>query len=228
MILMHGCAGWHGSNVKDWADFFADNGIYAVSIDSFGPRGVDRICRATSLVPSGGRAPVTALDRAFDAFATLDALAANPMIDPKRIGIMGFSHGGSAAMAATNSGAPGFFDREGKPMFAAAVLMYPGCYQSHDRRDYVSPVMVVEGTKDDWTGGCRLALAERDDADGKVDILAIEGATHAFDQFSWKGQPVQARYALGKYWLQPDRRATQLARREVMEFLRPRLGLVAQ
>ena len=67
-------------------------GVAALIVDSFTGRGVRRTVADQTLV--------SAAQMEGDAFAALALLRADPRIDPARIGIMGVSKGGGAALSA--------------------------------------------------------------------------------------------------------------------------------
>lgn len=114
VVVLHGSGGlWHNDNVmggvmsghfEDWAQTFLDEGYVSLFIDSFTPRG---------LVEFAGKRPAEdpglddalcspAYERTKDAYAGLAFLQSGFMIskvDGARIGLMGFSHGGSTALA---------------------------------------------------------------------------------------------------------------------------------
>ena len=62
VVLAHGCSGWHGSNITDWASWFVDHGFAALMIDSFGPRRVEGVCSDPT------QARPTPRERAMDAY----------------------------------------------------------------------------------------------------------------------------------------------------------------
>ena len=48
VVLLHGCSGWHGRNVSDWANWFRDRGYVALAIDSLSTTRVPHLCDAKS------------------------------------------------------------------------------------------------------------------------------------------------------------------------------------
>ena len=90
VVLVHGSGGVYQEEVSYWARLLNEQGIVALVIDVFGPRGVKSTGEDQSQVPF-------AADTA-DAFAALGMLASHPHIDPTRIAVMGFSRGGITAV----------------------------------------------------------------------------------------------------------------------------------
>src|ERR1700684_4145891 len=89
MVVVHGSSGvLH--NDWDWAKRLNEIGIAAFVIDNFTGRGIEETAT--------GRSRLSAMADAAGALAALRLLAAHPAIDPKRIGVIGFSRGGSVAI----------------------------------------------------------------------------------------------------------------------------------
>src|SRR5215468_6298603 len=121
VVMMHGRSGPYSSNVKNggpynastlskrhrmWGESWSALGYVAVLVDSFGPRGY----------PGGfGRHtynerpdPVNEVTvRPLDAYGALAYLRSRPDVAPDRIGLQGWSNGGSATLAAMATGVPG-------------------------------------------------------------------------------------------------------------------------
>jgi len=114
VLVMPGCNGV-GDHYRSWAGRLVGWGYAALIVDSLGPRGQHSICERPDTLNSA----VAAQD-GFNAAIYLRTL---PDIQADRIGIIGFSHGGSTALwAAIAEGIP--VDRSGRP-FQAAVAYYP-------------------------------------------------------------------------------------------------------
>lgn len=88
MVIVHGSGGI-GPRGADYERMLNAIGVATLRPDSFGPRGV----RSTV----ADQRAVSTFSMVADAYAALRMLAADPRIDPRRIGIMGFSKGGSVA-----------------------------------------------------------------------------------------------------------------------------------
>src|SRR6202021_3638993 len=89
MVVVHGSSGvLH--NDGDWAKRLNEIGIAAFVIDNFTGRGIEETAT--------GRSRLSAIADAAGALAALRLLATHPAIDPKRIGVIGFSRGGSVAI----------------------------------------------------------------------------------------------------------------------------------
>jgi len=170
VILLHGCGGVT-LNMDVWAARLKAWGYAALILDSFAPRGIDVVCGQI------GRFPPR--QRARDAFTAAAYLRARPEIDPARIGLIGFSHGGSTALAASVERRVAFFGAE---PFKAVVAYYPYCPEVAPQ--LASDVQILIGSDDDWTPAPRCAdwLPRYADAALHKPLLKIyPGALHVFD-----------------------------------------------
>ena len=151
LLLMHGCAGvrdGQGALAERYTELAARLnalGVHALVTDSFSPRGEGSIC--TQAV---GLRRVTQLHRRRDALGALKWLAAQPGVDPRRLGLLGWSNGGSSVLAALNRRHPEVAAAPVQP--SLAVAFYPGC-QSEAQRGFepTAPLLMLLGELDDWT-----------------------------------------------------------------------------
>lgn len=172
VVVLHGCDGV-SPHYREWARRLADWGYAALLIDSFRPRGFTQICNRGMLVPPEAQAR--------DAFDGAAYLRAAPQVRARRVGIIGFSHGGWAVLKAVLAG---IVRRPDEPPFAAAVAYYPGC----DPRDppghpLDTDTLILIGDADDWTPapGC---ARWRDAVQTNGHVLQMKvypGARHGFD-----------------------------------------------
>jgi len=163
VIALHGCSGMY-SIAKGREDHLADrlavrvemllgDGYAVLLPDSFRSRGRNEVCTVKS-----GDNPITPMRRRLDALGALAYLADRPDVAHDRVALVGWSHGGSTALAAINirdREVAAFRDNLGAPpFFRAAVAFYPGCKVSlaaGDRWQPGVPMRVHIGASDDWT-----------------------------------------------------------------------------
>jgi dienelactone hydrolase len=167
-------------NDWDWAKRLNDLGVATFVIDNFTGRGVKETATDQSrLSPAADVA---------GALAALRLLATHPSIDPSRIGVIGFSRGGSAAInSALEPIRHAIINDDLR--FAAHVARYPGCAVPFVSAHLDgSPMLMLLGGKDDYTpASFCLAYAEKLRAKGaSVREVVYPNANHAFDS---KGPP---------------------------------------
>jgi dienelactone hydrolase len=212
VILIHGCGGI-GSNVKEWAVWLRHEGYAAFVLDSFGGRGIKRLCANTSELTGRMRAP--------DAFAAAAYLKTLPQIDPGRIAAMGFSHGGWTLLTAAGT------ERQYPEVtIRAFILFYPGC-TGFTRLPGSTPVLMLLGGKDDWTPAAPCeALAKSATAAGRsVTAIVYPEARHHFDGAEVRKltRVADARGGIGAT-IDYDPRAHEDSEKQVRAFLAAHLG----
>jgi dienelactone hydrolase len=188
VVMFHGCAGALGKNgritqrFRDTAKLLNGMGYGVLLVDSFNPRGEQQICTVTPKARA-----IQEEQRWLDAYGAIEYLNTRADVVPGKIGAIGFSHGGTAAVQVMNAELP--VKQQGAPGFAAAVAMYPGCASTLAARpDYAAyaPLLILAGELDDWTPAryCQ-KLVERGKARQQpVDIETYPGAYHGFDELS--------------------------------------------
>ena len=153
MVVVHGSSGVV-QNDWDWAKRLNDLGVATFVIDNFTGRGVKETATDQSrLSPAADVA---------GALAALRLLATHPSIDPSRIGVIGFSRGGSAAInSALEPIRHAIINDDLR--FAAHVARYPGCAVPFVSAHLDgSPMLMLLGGKDDYTpASFCLAYAEK-------------------------------------------------------------------
>src|ERR1700738_1227549 len=113
VVLLHSCNG-NGQKLDErWGRQIAPWGYVTLTVDSFGPRGIDETC--------GNGTPA---DMAFDAYRALDFLVRQGSVDPDRIAVLGFSQGGWLALSSVEEG---IVEQSSPNKFRAAAAFYPNC-----------------------------------------------------------------------------------------------------
>jgi len=187
VVMLHDCSGL-GLNSSGapgrWANELVAHGYVVLLPDSFGTRGFPNgVCTDASRGPQ-----VAPVQRARDAHAALAHLRTLAYVDGGRVGVMGGSHGGSTTLLALLPPGGG---ASGRPGFAAAVALYPGCTTAagnligDSRGGYRSqaPLLILVGELDDWTPAepCRRLADAAQTAGSPVTIKVYPGAYHSFD-----------------------------------------------
>jgi carboxymethylenebutenolidase len=210
VVMMHGRSGAYSSRArgvydastlsmrhKAWGRLWAAAGYMAILVDGFAPRG-----HPAGFPPfSYDRRPKELSEvtvRPLDAYGALAYLRSRPDVIPDRIGLQGWSNGGSAALSAMHAEAPGIASPTPRTGFRAALAFYPGCrlggrFDDEPFRPY-APVLVLHGTADEEVSHRRCEdLVERSrERGGNVEIELYPGATHSFDAPTRKRQSIEA------------------------------------
>jgi len=205
VVMMHGRAGAYSTNANGrydagtvsqrhsaWGQLWAAQGYVALLVDGFGPRGYPQGFPRFSYEARPAELNEVTV-RPLDAYGALAYLIRRPDVAADRVGLQGWSNGGSATLAAMAAGAPG---RTGQG-FRAAVAFYPACGlkgQFQDSYLPYAPVRVFHGTADEEVSPRRCGdLVERSRADGgAIEIRFYPGATHSFDDPGNKRQSIAA------------------------------------
>ena len=181
IVLLHGCGGPYdrpgalSKRMHEYAALVNALGMHALVTDSLTPRGERELC--TQRV--GDRA-ITQTHRRRDALGALQWLAAQPGVDATRIGLMGWSHGGSAVLATLQRGHSETEASTVRPAFG--VAFYPGCADPLRRRWQASaPLLMLLGGADDWTPAAPCEALARQAEGPPVQVETYAGAYHGFD-----------------------------------------------
>ena len=117
-------------------------GIAAVVLDTYTPRGIRNTVRDQS--------QVTSTQMALDALAVAENLRRNPRIRADRIAMQGQSKGAVASLNQATAAWRQWARAEPKA-FDAAMAFAPGCELQFRDAALASPLLAVLGEKDDWT-----------------------------------------------------------------------------
>lgn len=202
MVLHHGCGG-PGKNVFGWASWLRAEGYVALVVDSFSPRGVTNVCGRRGVLRPG--------EVVLDALGALAYLRSLDVVDPDRIGVMGWSFGGRVTLLAGRE----LLGKAAQPAaggFRAAVAFYPSC--SGGLADDTIPLLLLLAELDDWTPATPcVEAAKRARQQGRTVLWTVyPGAYHSFDV------DARARVYLG-HRLEYNRRADQDAENQLRAFL---------
>jgi dienelactone hydrolase len=154
IVLLHSCSGMWSSGdatqparyVRRWLEQLQAKGYVAIAIDSFRPRGL-KGCRR-------------GLSRKADAFAALAYLRSLSYVSPQRIAVLGWSNGGSTALATATK----------RDAFRAAVAFYPRCGRTRP----IIPTRVLVAARDPLARGCK-----------RLNSTVYRGARSGFDEINF-------------------------------------------
>jgi dienelactone hydrolase len=195
VVALHGCGGMYGTAARGdrlterhqaMADLLVAEGYAVLFPDSFNPRGRREVCSLKV-----GNQRITQDNRRLDVLAALSYLRTRADIDGTRVALLGWSHGGSATLAAINRLHPVVtqFLTAAVPadqFYRTAIAFYPGCIESIRTRFGYAPATTVSifiGESDDWTSPkpC-VALGERMAANKEpLQVRTYPDTYHGFD-----------------------------------------------
>ena len=166
IVMLHDCSGLgprSSGGPGRWTRLLVERGYVVLTPDSFSTRGFpDGICTDASR----SRSRVNFAQRAHDAFEALGYAQRLPYVDPKRVGVMGGSHGGATTLVTMQ-----------RPGFRAAAALYPRCSIAPQSYAPSAPLLILTGELDDWTPAAEC----RHLAGGNVTLKIYPGAHHSFD-----------------------------------------------
>ena len=209
VVMMHGRSGAYSTLAKGiydastlsqmhqmWGRLWADHGYIALLVDGFGPRGYPQGFPLGSYKSRPGELNEVTI-RPLDAYGALAYLRSRPDVSADRIGLQGWSNGGSAVLATMSIDAPGIHAPTSSNGFRAALVFYPGCGLKarfdNGYRPYAS-VRVFQGTADEEVSPrlCRTMVEKSRAQGGDIEIRFYDSATHGFDAPTRRRQSVQA------------------------------------
>jgi dienelactone hydrolase len=212
MIALHGCAGLHETTKQMVADQLVTSGYVALLVDSFATRGIDHACTSEKYVAG------TMGRRTLDAFGALLFLAQRSFVDPRRVGVVGFSQGGGVALSVAEPRSFELFANPNNLGFRLAIAFYPPCKNAGARPGI--PMLILIGALDDWTPAedCSRLLAGWGPGSPAIEHVMYPGVHHAFDAPSF--QPGRSMFG---HRVEYNAAAANDANSRVLEFLKRHL-----
>jgi len=208
VVFMPGCDGGLSDIDQHYLGYFQQGGYVVLDLDENGSRHVGNVC-------SNPEKALPALEMTKDAVGAHAYLRSLSYVDAKRIAIIGWSWGGSAALIASNKG---FAASVSMPddSFRATIAFYPvfcGYLVQYATETRV-PLLILIGEADDWASASRCVQGVKaTQQNGQpVTIQTFPGAMHAFDTI---GRAV----VYQGHHLAPDPSAAAAARTAVQGFL---------
>jgi carboxymethylenebutenolidase len=199
VVMMHGRAGAYSARANGvydastlslrhqaWGQAWAEAGYIAVLVDDFGPRGYPQGFGRFSYESRPAELNEVTV-RPLDAAGALAWLRARPDVIADRIGLQGWSNGGSTVLATMSPVAPVPPALTPTSGFRAGLAFYPGCSLHDAFKDAPlhpsAPTLVLHGTADKEVSykRCDDLVQRSRAAGGSIDIKLYPGAAHNFD-----------------------------------------------
>ena len=124
---------------QKWIERFINWGYVALQVETLSSRGL------SYMFDSSGFMVIDPRDAAQDAYDAKTYLSGLPLVDGKRIAIIGWALGGWAIIPVIDPTKP--FQNRGKP-FKAAIAFYPVCDQPLTGFD--APLLILHAALDTW------------------------------------------------------------------------------
>lgn len=198
VIALHGCGGLYRTRPHGTTDLTArhaamttllhEAGYHVLLPDSFTTRGKRSIC--TEKINARD---ITTAHRRADVLGALTWLAAQADVDPGRIALLGWSHGGSTVLSSIQASRPEVASHAVQPK--VAVAFYPGCQASLTSRvpyRHAVPLLILMGEDDDWTPAAScVALEKKSRAQG--DSMTLNLYANSYHDFDSPGAALRVR-----------------------------------
>jgi dienelactone hydrolase len=211
VIALHSCTGYnaemHVGAFPRWVPILKVQGYAIFTFDSFTARGYGEVCASQAVTPG---------DRAADVLVAAALLAGRPDVRPDRIAVIGWSHGGGAAVYVARD------YMELRPLraqlaarggrLAASIGLYPIC-GSPEGSPVIVPLLALSGALDDWNPAAPCVALANMPANRLMTVQVYPGAYHDFDAWGMHTQ-----YMLG-HMLAYDATANADAHARVQVFL---------
>lgn len=210
-VVFHGCSGPTATHERDWANFYTAQGMAMIAVDSIGARGLDweDVCAQDTLNPA---------ERAADVFAALSFARGMEVVNPNKLVISGFAHGGStvwASLLLASGETPPIgirsFPRAGLEGVQAAYMFYAPCLAPWT---VDVPAISFLGENDKFVDerSCIKHARRISGSEVSFDYEIFKGAGHTFDH----RKPNQMNREAGSLY---DEKATQAAMEMIKDHL---------
>lgn len=208
VVHLHDCGGLSAQRRIAAGEQFTRWGYVALLVDSFATRGIKDACGASKL-PA----------RQADALGALIYLSKLPFVDPRRIAVIGYAQGGTAALVIASAQPADIFEIPAGLQYKAAVAYYPSCSAAAD--ELAIPTIVIVGELDDWSlaSECRRMMMRRDGKGAPIKLTVLPEAFHSFDSPS-AGYGIQ----YFGHWLRYNAAASERASVQTHDFLAAQLA----
>ena len=200
LVIHHGSGGVSDAREGRFAREISAMGVAAVVIDSFKPRGVSSTVQDQSAV--------TGQDFNLDALMALKALGNNGRINRNKIGITGFSKGGTSTLMAAHEAQVTAAGVPAGLRYALHVSFYPSCSAQYYRPQTTgAPIYMLLGGADTYVGfePCQTYGEALRAAGARVEVTVFPNAPHGFDGGRPYFDPKGENYAKCVFQQQADR-----------------------
>lgn len=175
MVILHGSGGVSDIGTGEWSRFFLSMGIATFVVDSFTPRGISST--------AADQLQLSYPASTADALMALKAVADQPGVDAKRIGVIGFSRGGqSSTNSAYTKIQAGVLGANSSLRYALHIALYGGCFQPGTTDK--TPILFLLGDDDGYVTpeSCAKFVDTLRSRGANIELVVYTNAKHGFDQ----------------------------------------------
>lgn len=206
VVLLHGCSGVNKTRDARWVERMKQWGYVTLQVDSLGPRGIKSVC--TYNFKDSMNIIEQRVQDAYDAKTFLEKI---PFVDPKRIAVMGWSHGGRTTLDV-------LFSEKQRP-FRAGIAFYPSCRS--ELAGLNAPLLILIGQADDWTPAkACVAMMPKKNTTQELLLKVYPGAHHGFDN---RGANNNVMGSTGPHHVEYQKEAAEDSIIQVKSFLKKHL-----
>ena len=178
MVILHGSGGIAEGREFEYAKLFSENGIAALVVDYYAPRGVveDTPYVMKTMI-------TTEVDIMSDAYSALKILGTHPAIDAARIGVTGYSYGGMATRYVLDDRLKAIMAPD-VPPFALHMDIYGPCHQTLGHTGTTgAPYLAIHGDMDNTIDVelCQRVYKDLEAGGSSVESHVIAGAGHGWE-----------------------------------------------
>jgi dienelactone hydrolase len=221
LVLMHTCGGIREIETRYWLQAALDRGYVVLAVD--GLRGNQTNCVFPLRVATGRRIK--------DAFDALHHLSGQPLVDPSKIFVAGFSQGAFIASLVSSAEVAAAFARTSALRFAASASLYGHCqYPAGSipriaypieivRQDIDRPLLILMGNLDNETppASCENVIPLLKSKGAPVESHIYPDGTHCWDCISLDGR-VKTNSRGVQIVYRFDRAVTENSRQRMFDF----------
>ena len=174
VIAVHGSLNWRGHHYEHITNWL-ESGFCVFRIHSFDARNVYSVVE--------DQMSVTYAMMLADCYQALRMLSTHPRIDSERIGLAGWSLGGSVALYGAWEPIAEKLCPDGE-RFAAFLSFYPAAHVRPEEQRWSSkPILVLHGSEDDWVPVkfVKELIEEISPHGANINLHIYDGAHHSFD-----------------------------------------------
>ena len=215
VLFFHGCSGPTISHEEDWAQFYNDEGVVMIAVDSYSGRDINWLDACDIKV-------MTPWQRVADVLSTVRFTSSLDYVDASELYLTGFSHGAYTIWQTLTDASVELpplslknYPKTGIEGIKAAFLFYGSCV---DQWNVDVDVTLFLGDADRYVKPAACEAYKHPLGAGDFELKIYNGATHTFDHLN----PNQANIDAGSFYDEAATKDSQrMIKRSMDRVLRP-------